>query len=175
MSARFVFLVGLSGSGKTVVAESMAERLSWTAYDTDAMIVQQEQQPIDAIFDSRKEPYFRQLEIKAINEIFANTSLAPCVVATGAGLPIIDGMMAQLLEMGTVVFLAASLDELWNRLTIDREGLEKRPLLRRGGRAALERMIDLRSPTYERAHVTVQTDGLQIDDVVAQAVRAISL
>ena len=35
MKTRFVIVMGVSGSGKTIVGKSLAERLGWDFYDAD--------------------------------------------------------------------------------------------------------------------------------------------
>lgn len=166
MTFCLIFLVGPSGSGKTIVAEYLAKRLGWPFFDTDAMVVHKAKEAVDKIFQEKGEAYFRQLEAQILGELTEKVGNSYGVVATGGGLPAIKGMMDQLLGLGTVVYLAASVDVLWNRLTFDPLGLQTRPLLREGGRVALERMIEEREQIYSMATMTLQTDGLGVEDVV---------
>ena len=170
--ATFVFLVGPSGSGKTWLSRQLADLLKWPVFDTDALVESIEGRPIAAIFAEQGEEYFRQVEQIVLNSILKESKTG--VIATGGGLPTIPGTMAKMSEYGITVYLEASLDELWNRLTVDREELAKRPLLRNGGRAALERMVCQRAPVYANAQVTLRTDGLPPEEVSQFVLAAIS-
>lgn len=171
MTSRLVFLIGPSGSGKTVVAECMAAKLGCPIFDTDSMAAAHAKRPIYEIFEDLGEPYFRQLETQIIDDVINGGTQGFCIVATGGGLPAIDGMMKRLLGAGTCVYLAASLDELWNRLTVDPKDLESRPLLRRSGRAGLERIMRGRESIYRAATIMMHTDGLDVDEVVDALIR----
>jgi shikimate kinase len=146
--------------------------MTWPAFDTDALIEKRERRPISDIFSKDGEAYFREAEAAALDSILLEGERG--VVATGGGLPTIEGMMKRMSRQGITVYLAASIDELWNRLTVNRAELDKRPLLRDGGRAALERMLRRRERVYESAQLTVRTDGLPPDRIAAHVLATIS-
>ena len=66
------------------------------------------------------------------------------------------------------------MDELWNRLTIHPEELAKRPLLAKAGRAGLESQLRKRERIYLGADLQIQTDGLDVEEIVAAVVDAVS-
>lgn len=159
-------LIGASGSGKTVIARETARRIGWTLYDTDAEILNRTgESRISDIFDSAGEPYFRELEQQCLAEL--RQPDANVVVATGGGLPAIPGLMDELNRLGVCIYLRASLETLWKRLNTDPRQLEDRPLLRDGGKEALERLLAKRAPIYTRAAVTLDTDQLSVEEVCA--------
>ena len=158
-----IFLIGPSGSGKTVLSLTLASLMKWPPIDTDELIEARECRPISDIFESKGEAYFRRIESEVVDKIVADYDRG--IVATGGGLPTIDGMMERISKTGVTVFLKASVDELWNRLTVDRTELEKRPLLRKKGRAGLEEMMRRREAVYNSAKVTVITDGMSVDAI----------
>jgi shikimate kinase len=119
------------------------------------------------------EVYFRQLEVQTINDVVDGRPQSHRIVATGGGLPCIEGMMQRLRGLGSVVYLSASMGELWNRLTVDPQALQLRPLLWKSGRAGLERLIKIREPIYQMATITLHTDGLDIDQVVDALIRVL--
>ncbi|MCL4553279.1 MAG: shikimate kinase [Candidatus Marsarchaeota archaeon] len=174
MSSNLVFLVGPSGSGKTVVAKRLARRLGWEVRDTDSLVAARAKRQIHEIFEEMGEAHFRKLEVQVIDELVGGCAQRPLIVATGGGLPEIDGMMQRLLSLGYVVYLSASLDVLWNRLTVDPQDLQIRPLLRHSGRAGLERLMKKRDPIYRMSTVTLRTDELDLAQVVAALVRQLS-
>lgn len=170
--SNFVFLVGPSGSGKTWLCAELAALMDWPMFDTDALIEANEHRPISAIFSEDGEAYFRKREAEVLDTLL--TQHVRGVVATGGGLPTIAGVMTIMAQHGVTIYLKASIDELWNRLTVNREELEKRPLLRSGGRAALVRQLAHRSYIYESSEITIQTDGMSPDQVTTCVMNAIS-
>jgi shikimate kinase len=166
-----VFLVGLSGSGKTSVGSALANRLGVNFFDTDLLIEKMEEAPISNIFEEMGEPYFRNCEIQAIDRI-CNTEKSG-IVATGGGLPAIEGMIPKLRDNGLTIYMSASLDELWNRLTVNPGELEKRPLLFRKGRAGLEEQLLSREAVYLKAAETLRTDGADIDQILEKLVEIV--
>jgi shikimate kinase len=161
-----VFLVGASGSGKTVIGKRASESTGWGLYDTDAQILSRTgTERISDIFDTRGESYFRQLESECLSEIIdTGTSL---IVATGGGLPGIPGMMEKLNGVGFSVYLKANAATLWKRLNTDPRQLEDRPLLRGAGPDELKRLIGKRESAYIEASLTLDTDQLSVDQVCA--------
>jgi len=160
-----LFLIGPSGSGKTVVARRLAESLGWRLIDTDEEVRRATaMSSIAEIFDALGEPTFRRMEVECLDLI---ADLAePAVVATGGGLPVTPGSMERILEIGVPVYLRASINTLWQRLTVYPEGLVDRPLLRSGGIGALQELLERRQDVYMRAPVIFDTDHLSLDEVV---------
>jgi shikimate kinase len=169
-----LFLVGASGSGKSVIAERAAKATGWALFDTDAEILAQTgRDHISDIFDSEGEDRFREMEMKCLEQ----TQLLerPSIVATGGGLPAIEGAMSRLNEIGVSVYLKASAATLWKRLSTDPRALDNRPLLRGDGRTKLEQLLLVRERAYERASLTIDTGQRTVDDVCALIVTQIKL
>ena len=89
------------------------------------------------------------------------------VVATGGGFPCEPGVMDRLLQLGTVVWLAADFEAAYARA--NRVG--GRPMLagRSAGEAAA--MYRTRQEFYRRAHLALDTTQLTVDAVVGRIVR----
>ena len=161
---RNVILVGFMGAGKSTVGRLLARRLGRCFVETDAMITAREGRSIPEIFTDRGEPYFRRLEAETLEALADKHSH---VIATGGGFPCSPGVMDRLLQLGTVVWLAADFDAAYARA--NRTG--GRPML--AGRtvedaAALYRT---RQESYRRAHLAIDTTQLTIDAVVGRIVR----
>lgn len=163
--SNLVFLVGPSGSGKTAIGRRLARRLKWKFCDTDSQVEREEKCLIHDIFAQRGEEYFRDVERRIVENILRQKNV---VVATGGGLPIFNGMMNVISNAGITIYLDASLDSLWNRLTIDRAELDKRPLLRKAGRNGLEKMILARASIYSRSQFRYSTDNKSLTDIAKE-------
>jgi len=161
---KFIIMVGPSGSGKSVVGAELAKRIDWDYVDTDDKISSEVGLDIVHIFEKHGQEYFRNLEEKAITEIFANMERR--VIATGGGLPTIPGMMERLNNSGITIYLKASVEELWNRLAGNPGELSRRPLLRQAGRSGLEKMLMNREVIYNSCKHIIETDGMNKKSVV---------
>jgi shikimate kinase len=161
-----VLLVGFMGAGKSVCGRLLARRLGRCFVETDDMIVARDGRPIPEIFRQDGEDAFRRLEAEAVEALRLKSS---DVIATGGGLPCREGRMAILRELGTVVWLRGDLDELLARAR--RTGA--RPMLNGRTPEELAALYRAREPYYAQAHLTVDTGGLGIDQVVARVVSAL--
>jgi shikimate kinase len=149
------------GAGKSVCGRLLARRLGRCFVETDDMIVSRDGRPIPEIFRQDGEETFRRLEGEAVAALALKSG---DVIATGGGLPCREGRMEALRELGTVVWLRGGLPELLVRAR--RAGA--RPML--GGRTLeeIEALFRSREPYYARAHLSVDTAGLGVDQVVAR-------
>lgn len=96
-----LFLIGLTGSGKTTVAPLVATQLGWPWVDLDHEIEARAGETIPEIF-ARGIAEFRRLESDVLAEVAAR---APLVVATGGGAILEAQNWAVMRSGGTVVAL----------------------------------------------------------------------
>lgn len=176
LTPRFLALVGLMGSGKSSVAQALAERWSardgvthapsYRAIDLDAIVVEAAEMSIADVFRLHGEPAFRTLEAAALDRVLAaSLAGAPTILATGGGAPCQPGAMDKLLDHGPVVWLDASPEVLVHR-ALD----ATRPLLagktRADAEAVLAAQLATRKPFYARASLRVDATR-PLADVVA--------
>ena len=166
MPAGNVVLVGFMGAGKSVCGRLLARRLGRCLVETDDMIVSRDGRPIPEIFREDGEDVFRRLEAEALAALALKSGE---VIATGGGLPCREGRMEALRELGTVVWLRGNLEELLARAR--RSGA--RPMLSGRTPAEIAALYRIREPYYARAHLTVDTGGLGVDQVVGRLVAAL--
>src|SRR4051812_3392631 len=117
-----VYLVGLMGAGKTTVGRMLARRLKLRFLDSDLEIERRCGVRVPAIFEIEGEAGFRVRESQAIAEL---VELDGVVLATGGGVVIAEENRRLLAARGTVVYLCARPEDLYERVRHDRN----RPLL----------------------------------------------
>lgn len=158
-----IFLVGLMGAGKTSVGKLLAKRLGKVFYDSDHVIESRTGVRIPVIFEIEGEAGFRARETAAIDEL---TRLDNVVVATGGGAVLAAANRNALKTRGTVIYLRASVDELWNRTRHDKN----RPLLQTPDpRERLTELLQQRDPLYrEVAHLIVDTGTQSLKSLISR-------
>jgi shikimate kinase len=161
-----VILVGFMGVGKSTAGRLLARRLNRCFVETDDMIVAGEGRSIPDIFRQDGEERFRELEAEALEALRMKTGN---VIATGGGLPCREGRMETLKSLGTVVWLDGDFRELHERAS--RAG--DRPMLHGRTPAEVEALYRRRTPFYRQAHLTLDTTGLGVDEVVNRILRAL--
>ncbi len=176
MTARGIYLIGFSGTGKSTVAQLAAAQLGWPAYDLDRIIAERAGADIPTIFEREGEAGFRDRETEALRSI---CGAGPFVAATGGGLPLREGNRELMERTGWVIALEGRPETLNARLLRQRQQADPaaaRPLL--GAESPLERIRALkgrRQPIYALADWTVHTDRLSPQQVAAEVVRAAGL
>jgi shikimate kinase len=163
-----IFLVGMMGSGKSTVGRRLAARLGREFIDADKEIESRCGVPVATIFEVEGEEGFRRREAALIDEL---TQRAGIVLATGGGAVLAEDNRRHLRERGYVVYLSASVAELWNRLRTDRV----RPLLRTPNpRQRVTELVAQRDPLYrECAHLVIVTGRQPAERVVREIVAAL--
>src|SRR5438105_3047637 len=160
-----IFLVGMMGAGKTTLGRALAQRLEREFVDTDRLLVERTGVPVATIFEVEGEEGFRRRESAILAEIAASHAR---VVATGGGVVLLEANRRLMREAGTVVYLRARLDSLWERTRHD----STRPLLAAPNpRARLGQILEEREPLYrEAAHVVVDTGSQSASTLVNRVV-----
>ncbi len=160
-SPRMISLVGMMGAGKTTVGRRLARRLGWSFVDADREMEARLGVPVTTIFELEGEAGFRRRECELIDELTRRTAT---VLATGGGAVLDPANRAVLHERSQVIYLRASVGDLWHRLRRD----TTRPLLRTADpRARIEALVTQREPLYrDTAHMTVDTGRQPVERVV---------
>ena len=143
-----LYLIGMSGSGKTTVGSLLAQQLGYGYLDTDEVIVKATGRTINQLFATEGEAAFRQLESEVLAQVCAYTKLS---VATGGGI-ILRRENWSYLHHGLVVWLDVPVEILCRRLAED----TTRPLLQ-----DTDRILKMRSLLEQRQSLYAQAD-LQI-------------
>ena len=116
------------------------------------------------IFAQKGEAYFRALEKQKLSEVLTESGQ---VIATGGGIVMDEENLAPAQGKYLLIGLTASTDALVSRAGRN----SKRPLLKGGDvRERVEELLQKRQSRYAEAHVTIDTSGLTIDQVVEKIV-----
>lgn len=152
-----IYLVGMMGAGKTTIGRALARRLGWQFVDLDHELESRCGVRVSIIFDIEGEQGFRKRESAALDECTRRSGI---VLATGGGAVLAPQNRRYLRERGVVVYLRASVDELFRRVERDRN----RPLLQTDNpRQRLQDLLEHREPLYEEvADVIFDTGSLPI-------------
>ena len=163
MSGSCISLVGPMGAGKSTIGRQISNALKKDFKDSDHEIVARTGASIPLIFEIEGEEGFRKREAEMIDEL---TQLDDIVLATGGGAVLREGNRKNLTERGVVIYLYASVDQLFERTSRDRN----RPLLQtENPRQKLQDLMDERDPLYhEVADIVVHTDDRSIRSVVKE-------
>jgi shikimate kinase len=161
-SRRNIYLVGMMGAGKTTVGRLLARRLRLRFYDTDHEIERRCGVKIPVIFEIETEAGFRARETQVIAEL---TKLDGIVLATGGGAILEAENRQRLSTHGSVVYLRARPEDLYERVRHDRN----RPLLATADPLARLREIHReRDPLYVEVADLIMDTGRQGIQVLAR-------
>jgi len=161
-----IFLVGPMGSGKSTVGRQLAKALGRDFYDSDKEIEKRTGVSISWIFEMEGEAGFRLREKKVIDEL---TELKNIVLATGGGAVLAEENRRLLRSRGHVVYLSASVDQLYRRTVKDKS----RPLLQTDNpKQQITDLLAKRDPLYrDVADIELRTGDQSIQHVVSDLIK----
>ena len=156
-----IVLVGYRGTGKSAVAQLLADAFDLRVVSLDQEIERSAGTDIPSIVDQRGWPGFRDLEEEVVRNFAA---LDGQVLDCGGGVIEREANFEVLRAAGTVVWLKASTPVIVQRMSGDTQ----RPSLT-GTKSFTEEVsevLERRTPLYQRiAHVEVDTDARTIPQV----------
>ena len=150
-----IFLVGISGAGKSTVGRLVADRLGWDFADSDDLIEERAGRKIPEIFATDGEANFREIEATVLGDLARRERV---VVSTGGGAPTTEGGRAAI-QTGFSVWLEVSPGAAARRLSVD-PAAATRPLLAGDAEGRLAGLLATRGPQYRLSDASVAVDGL---------------
>jgi shikimate kinase len=137
------FLVGMMGAGKTTIGRALAKASGKRFYDSDHEIEARTGVRIPVIFEIEGESGFRDRETETIEALVQEPEI---VLATGGGAILREQNRNTLKQNGTVIYLRASVDDLYLRTCHDKN----RPLLQTADpKGKLHQLYSERDPLYQ--------------------------
>jgi len=160
----------MMGAGKSSVGKRLAEKLGLPFFDLDSWIADEEGLSIAALFDTRGEAAFRDLEAKVLASFLTNPHTSVLSIGGGA---VTDAQNRTALNgQERVVWLRAKAATLASRVG---DGADRPLLSGQDVASELARLSQVRESMYtEVADVIVDVDDLTIDDVVDRVVGALA-
>ena len=158
------------GAGKSAVGRALATAIGYDFADTDSEVEANAGVDITFIFEKEGEDGFRLREHRALAGLCKRQRV---VIATGGGCVITPANRDLLEQHGTVVYLAASIEQLYERVRCS----SHRPLIHTDDPlGALTDIVQRRQPLYEAvADLTVDTEGQKVQTVARDIARQLRL
>jgi shikimate kinase len=150
-----LILIGMMGSGKTTMGRALARHLGKDFVDSDQEIQKRTGVSIPYIFDIEGESGFRERESRVLAELVQHDNI---VLATGGGAVLAEQNRELLRKAGIVIYLKASVNDLWHRTHHDKN----RPLLQtKDPYGRLTELHQVRDPIYQQVADIVVQSGKQ--------------
>ena len=161
-------LIGLMGSGKTVIGRMLAQAYGWNFVDSDMQIEDESNLRIRDIFELYGEPKFRESERRVIGDLIEKPQT---IISIGGGAFCQPAIRTAASGRVTTLWLRAAPAELLRRM----DNLASRPLLAGDNPLAiLEALHKERFDDYALADIVVDTDKLSLQKALDKVLAALS-
>lgn len=161
-----IILIGMPGVGKSTAGVILAKVLNYDFLDSDLVIQKKMGKRLKDIIAENGVDEFKKIEDKINSEIDVTES----VIATGGSAVYGENAMKHFAEIGTIIYLKISYENLDKRLG----DLDERGVVHKKGQT-LRDIYDERCKLYEKyADATIELDGLTVAETVDEMLNAIS-
>ena len=149
-----ICIIGLMGSGKSIIGKDLSKNLNFKFYDTDKEIELKTKKSINEIFKEQGELYFRSIEEKICIDLLNENN---CVISLGGGSISNKKIRKSINQNSFSIYLKVQINNLLIRL----KSSKKRPLLNKNlnKKEILESLYKDRKEFYEKANFIVNNDG----------------
>lgn len=166
-----IILIGFMGSGKTTVGIRLSYRVRKVVEDTDKLIEKAEGRTISQIFAADGEEAFRRKETEMLKELAARK--AQRIYSVGGGTPVREENRPLLKKLGTVIYLRAKAETIYDRLKTD----TTRPLLQvEDPKGRIEQLLAQRGAAYEEtADHIIDVDQKSCEEIVEEILSVLKI
>ena len=112
---RNIVLIGMPGTGKSVVGQVLARHLEYAFVDVDDLIVEEAGKTLPEILRTEGLDAFLEIE----EQVGKSISIENTVIATGGSMVLSDAAMTHLKKNGLVVWLETPLSKISDRMPED--------------------------------------------------------
>lgn len=155
-----IVLIGMPGTGKSVVGRALAQRLDYTFVDLDDLIVEAAGKTLPEILrEDSLEEFFRIEETIGVELDRTDT-----VVSTGGSMVLYEDAMEHLKENGVIVWLETPLSQILERMPAD---LTDRGIAAPAG-MTIRQIYEQREPLYAKYADLIVASRDGADDTARQ-------
>ena len=159
-----ISLVGMMGSGKSIIGQNLSKKYKIDFYDTDKEIEKETGTKIYDIFEKYGEKYFRDIEEKVCIKILQNKN---CIVSLGGG-SITNSKIRKIIKNKSFsIYLKVDLDIFVSRL----KNSYKRPLLKQNDKnKKINELYKNRMQFYNDCDLIVENNAnrkITLDNIVS--------
>ena len=164
-----IFLTGYRATGKTSVAQLVADQLMLEAIDADIFLESKARMTIAEIFEAEGEQGFRERESSVVHQLAQRDEL---VVALGGGAIVREENRRAIQGRGVTVWLTASPEIIFDRMSTDPLTGKRRPnLTATGGLEEIQQLLEQRNPLYQEvADFSVDTEQMSPAEVAGEII-----
>jgi len=163
-----IVLIGFMGSGKSSIGKRLARYLKFNYIDTDHCIEEKIERSISEFIQKDGEEKFRILESEVLKNLLGKEKL---VLATGGGIILDPNNHRPLRQLGTIIWLHASTDKLFERA----QRQSSRPLLEvEHPRHTFNLLLEERLSTYEKlSQIKIDTTHFSYEQTLEAMIKAL--
>lgn len=153
-----IIFIGMPASGKSTVGVVVAKRLGYDFIDTDLLIQKQEGRLLKDIIADVGNEGFLEIENQVNRDLVAENA----VISPGGSVVYCEEAMLHLKEIGTVVYLKTSYEDIYNRIS----NAKNRGVVLKEGQT-LKSLYDERVKLFEKyADYTISEEGLDLEETI---------
>ena len=150
--SKSIVLIGLMGSGKSVIGRMLSDKIGVPLSETDRIIEKEVGKKVYQIFDDCGERYFRKVEEEVVGRVLDNS---PHIISTGGGSILSSKTRKAIKSKSFSIWVQCDLNIISNRILYQ----EKRPLLKS------EKIVDiLIEKNKERIKFYTQADSKTVNE-----------
>lgn len=147
-----ICIIGLMGSGKTIIGKSLAKLSNRQHFDTDRLIEEKYKKSISQIFKDDGETFFRKIEEITVLDILKKKN---CIISLGGGSVLSNKVRKQLKQKAITIYLKVDISELESRL----KNSKKRPLINDGDLGEnIKKIFESRKKFYNIANFVIENN-----------------
>lgn len=162
-----IVLIGMPGAGKSTLGIVLAKIMCYKFVDADLLIQESCDKSLQRLIDTLGPDAFLEIE----NQVLSEMKFEHSIISTGGSAIYSDAAMEHLSQIGRIVYLKISFEELKERLA----DFSDRGVVMKGGIGmSLRDLYDERLPLYEKyADITVDVDDLSITAAARKVAHAL--
>jgi len=159
-----ITLIGMAGSGKSTIGSILASQLGKTFIDSDKLIEEKLQQPLQQILEANGYLELRQIEA----EVIQNINMENAVLATGGSAAYSPEAMEFLSKQSSIIYLQVPLSIIYKRVDdFGRRGFAKHP------NQLIEEVFNERAPLYQKYADIVIENTSTVENCIKEIIKNI--